>query len=237
MSTLREIVYNIKNLMGKGLQSDDQLPSDRQYAFMVDYYRAKIVKESIEKNKSISPYIQNLGSVELIEADPHECCDGYDCILRTKRKIPDFITANGKEVATYVGTRDKSFLFQQTYYTRSYWDAFARYTGNMPKWYYQSPYLYILNPPDPAMRMMNIQGVFEDPEEAENWRDCECEGTDCKKGLNFEYPFEDNMLDVLYKMMIQTELNLLLTVPEDQINDTATTESQRLHQPARSRQR
>lgn len=226
MATLREIVYNIKNVMQSGIQSDDALPSDRQYAFMIDYYRAKLVKERVEKGNSINTYVQDLGALELVEAGANECCEPYRCVLRTKRKLPDFVTARGKELATFVGTVHGR-PFQQTWYFRSFWDAEARFTGWRPKWYYQNPYIYVLNPPDPAMELINIKGVFENPGKAEDFNQCECEGEECKNLLDFDYPLEESILDIIYKLMLETELNTILSIPQDRINESADTTNTR----------
>ena len=47
--TLGEIIYNAKNLLNKGQSTDDFNLSDRQWSFIVNYYRAKLVKQQLQK--------------------------------------------------------------------------------------------------------------------------------------------------------------------------------------------
>jgi len=44
-----EIIYNIKNLIAGGIQSDDQDLSDLQLAYIINYYRARLFKQEQEK--------------------------------------------------------------------------------------------------------------------------------------------------------------------------------------------
>ena len=46
---LSKIIYNIKNLYSGGIQSDDINLSDAQLAHIINYYRAKLIKQEQEK--------------------------------------------------------------------------------------------------------------------------------------------------------------------------------------------
>ena len=48
---LSEIVYNIKNLIAGGLESDDENLSNAQVGFMVGYYRAKLFRQDRLKGR------------------------------------------------------------------------------------------------------------------------------------------------------------------------------------------
>ena len=86
---LSEIIYNIKNLMAGGIESDDEDLSNAQLAFIIGYYRAKLLKQDQEKGRfDKALYVQNLGKVPVQEADKNECCDIDACILRTATQIP-----------------------------------------------------------------------------------------------------------------------------------------------------
>ena len=60
MATIKEIVYDIKNLMRGGMQSDDELISDRQIEFQINTLRAQFIRQDINKRRSISDNIKQL---------------------------------------------------------------------------------------------------------------------------------------------------------------------------------
>ncbi|NJO65416.1 MAG: hypothetical protein HC836_47180 [Richelia sp. RM2_1_2] len=51
MSTLNEIVYNIKNIRKAGGLTDDDDLSNRQLYFIVGYVRSMLIKEYIQKTE------------------------------------------------------------------------------------------------------------------------------------------------------------------------------------------
>ena len=60
MATIKEIVYDIKNLIRGGMQSDDEIISDRQIEFQVDSLRAQFIRQDINKRRSISDNIKQI---------------------------------------------------------------------------------------------------------------------------------------------------------------------------------
>ena len=220
---LSEIVYNIKNLIAGGIESDDENLSNTQVAFMVGYYRAKLVKQEQQKWKlNRQAFIQNLGKVPLIEADKNECCDIEACIVRTATKVPNPLEAVDSLNLTFVGEYGGRPWDQQNH-NSMYWAQARKYTGNEPAWYYQNGYIYIVNPPTRMIKFMNVQGVFEDPMVAEKFRTCDCpaNATDCldEDSLDFEYKMPLHYVDLIVKMVAETELRILMTLPTDVSND------------------
>jgi hypothetical protein len=213
MALLSEIIFNIKNLRKNGRVSDDDSISDRQWAFIINYYRAKLVKQEQQKKKAISGNIvQNLGKVTLIKADKNECCEIGDCILRIENPLPTAIDTDAQPLITYVGLLNGSRSFQRTTYERAIWDAHAKYTGKEPKWYQQGNYIYIVNPPTKNLKYINVQGVFEDPTKAITYRTCDCEenGETCFEGFDYEYPLAVDKIDTVIKMIAEAELRITL---------------------------
>jgi hypothetical protein len=221
---LSEIIYNIKNLKAGGHTSDDEKISDRQWAFIVNYYRAVILKQDASKSSQISTdVIQNLGKVELIEVDPSGCgCDGYGCVLRTKYELPATIAPKEKSTGfMYVGELGlDAARYQETTYSNIYWDSFRKYTSKEPRWFYADGHIYIVNPIG-LLSYINIQGIFEDPTKANKFRTCDCPDNNepCNVGFNYEYPFEASNMDRLMSMVANAEMRMQLTVPPDTVND------------------
>jgi hypothetical protein len=53
MASYNEIVYNLKNVYRGGITSDDETMSDRQLIFIFNYYRAKLIREDLNKGRTI----------------------------------------------------------------------------------------------------------------------------------------------------------------------------------------
>lgn len=224
--TLLEIIKNIQNILNRGRQSDDDQFADDQIKFIVDYYRAKLISEKARRGRSLSPYIQDLGKVELIKADKNECCDIEDCILRVKNKPMPRPVVKGRDVlitrvASIGNSGHISSIYQKTYENSVYWDSFRAYTSSLGRWYYKDGAIYIVNPQTTRMRYINIQGIFQDPTAANTYRTCDCPNEEeCYPGYDYPYPIDSSSLDVLYKLMAQSELNWYSQSFQDTLNDT-----------------
>ena len=216
-----EIVYNVKNLVAGGIQSDDQDLSNKQLLFIVDYYRAKLLRQDQDRGRFNSDlWTQNLGKVSLIKADKNECCNIDSCVLRTSLKVPSPLETHQRINITFVGTVG-GLPFQRFALNAINWKPFDKWTGKEPAWYYQNGYIYIVNPPTDMLSYINIQGIFERPDEAVRFRTCDCNLNEekCFETLDFEYPFPQHYVDTLVKLIYQTELKLLLTLAPDTDNN------------------
>jgi len=217
---LSELIYDIKNLRAGGLQSDDEDISDAQYAFIINSYRAKLLKQLRDKNQMIpTSMIQSLGKVNLETST--DCCDGV-CGLKTVKKIPKTLYTSGLAHGfSYVGTYGGSVPFQRTSFESKSWNKYAKYTGKKTKWYLKDSYIYV----EDALGMLSHiepRGIFEDPLEAEKFRTCECEDNneDCLVGYDFEYPLPMHMRDTVFKMIMDSEFRMSVAIPADNSNDS-----------------
>lgn len=226
MALFSEYISIVRNLprMAQG-DSDDNDYLDRMSAFIINYYRSKLIRQDADKGKYLSSdlYVQNLGEVELVKADINECCSPkfFTCTYRTKNPIPKAVDTSGKPLITFVGTVN-GLPFTRTSFNKHRYDAFAKYTGDNPKYYITNGYLYITHPPVKNIKYINIQGVFEDPTEANEFTTCGCigSGKDCFQGFDFEYPISSSIFDTIYKMIVQTELSSSKLLVRDDSNDT-----------------
>lgn len=223
--TLNSIIFNIKNLKAGGIQNRDIELSDRQYAFIISYYRSLLLRREVEQGRKIKGnWIQNLGQVTFVKADMNDCCNIEDCIIRTELQLPTPIEVYDNDLITYVGTTDGRTPFQRTTANRVLWDSFATYTGKLPKWYLQNNYIFIKNAPSSIFEIGNIQGVFSDPVKVQEFITCDCDPdtTECFDALNFdfEYPLPEYLLDSLYKMMFDAEMKFMNIVPADTLNNS-----------------
>jgi hypothetical protein len=222
MATYNEIEYSLKNLYRGGITSDDEDVSGRQLMFHFRNYRAKLVREDLGKGRTLDrQLIQDLGCVEVECVDAAECCEIADSgatVLRTKEPIPKLLELYNKNLLTFVGTVDKVTPYQVTTPTQARWSKFNKYTGKSTRAYLQSNsnYLYIINAPN-GIELINIQGVFENPEEIKNYNNCD--GTTCFS-KDSEYPISSHMIPVITELIMSKELKVLASTPTDVSNNT-----------------
>lgn len=216
---LSEIIYNIKNLRAGGLQSTDEDLSDAQYAFIINYYRAKLIKQDVDRGKtSRSQDIQDLGKVTL-QLSTEDCCDISPCNLVTVLKIPPFFEFNDTALISFVGTID-GVAFQFSKGNRVSWDRFAKYTGKLTKWSIENNHIKIINSPTSLMKYINIKGIFEDPTIANKFKTCDCDNNEeCNTSYNYNYPLSLDRVDLIVKLIIETEFRILYAIVQDDLND------------------
>lgn len=207
--TLTEIIYNIRNLKAGGRASDDSHLSDRNYAFIINYYRTLLIKQDLQKGRHVnSQLVQNLGKVKIKKVDPKECnCDIKGCSLyKVETPLPKAIEVDGIPQFPFVGTTTGK-PFQRTTYHGLHFSQHSPYTGRMEKWFSLDDDIYIASPNHNLGKHAGIHILAEDPQAANKYKTCECDNNEeCYVGMDFEYPMPMAMLDTLYKMMMDTEL-------------------------------
>ena len=228
MATFNELIYLVKDIPRQGNgESRSNNYTDRLLAFIINYYRAKILNQQLTRNKEAdSAYIQTLGKVELIRASKNECCD-FDCdindvIYRTKEKLPSFISSKGNSQISYIGTIDGNNKFTRTSYNKVPFDKYALYTAKRPKYYELQNHIYIVNPPVSSIKYITIQGIFESPEKANEYFTCGCtnDSLDCSSGYEFDYLIKASDIDTILKMIIESEYRFANILPKDLLNDS-----------------
>lgn len=216
--TINQIIYNLRNLI-KDAKSDDIKISDRQFEFVINYIRARLIAQDINKGKTISENIkQDLGVVTLIKVDPAETSgiNTKQIILRSNLKIPKPLEFNFKDAIIYVGGVDKSTPFQFSTKAISGWQEFSKYSSKHRYAYLKDGYMYVVGP-DTNLTKINIQGVFENPREATLFTDGV--GNPVYDPDIDNYPISALMIQTLNELFIAKELNYFFQLPQDNTND------------------
>ena len=96
--TLKEISYNILNLIRGGRSSNDEIVSLGQIEFNILHYRAMLIRRDYARNGVVTRHLeQSLGCLKLTPVDLNTCCSIWDnpgvsakecTIKRTARPIP-----------------------------------------------------------------------------------------------------------------------------------------------------
>lgn len=193
MATLNEIVYSIWEVIRPEIGDDDSIDK-RQIKDDIDKQRALWVRNELNKTRTVHPnLVQDLGCVEVMKVDSAECCDiESGCkILRTVEPIPVPMELHQKELITRVGTIDRiGKPFSYMPYNRAIFASKGgKFNKKTIKAFYQNGYIYFVGEPDNillhTMKYVHIRGVFENPQEAAKFKNCD--NTPCFSG-DSEYP-------------------------------------------------
>ena len=176
MATLNEIAYDILTAVRPQLSDDTELEI-RQIKFWIKNQRALLIRNEINRNRTIDADITQTLCVEIECVNASECCDIElgDKILRSKKELPDTLEMHNKQAILRVGPINKkkeSFNFVE--YERVPFLTSSRFTKNMVFAFVKDKYLYIYsdNPRYRDIEAVALRGVFEDPEAAKDFKDC-----------------------------------------------------------------
>tara|TARA_R100001082_G_C4364302_1_gene161026 strand:- start:1877 stop:2584 length:708 start_codon:yes stop_codon:yes gene_type:complete len=210
--TLDQIAYNILNLIRGGKTHHDETISLSQLKFNIKYYRAMLLRRDFARNGLVTRHVeQDLGCLKLIKVDATKCCKlPIDChVMRTEMKVPRTIRFNFNDAITYVGAVDgitRIPLVEPHMVKYLMWD---KYTGKNTKAYMIEDYLYLYEPHE--IGMVNIRGVFEDPEELSKF---DCDTGDCYDSTS-DFPIPADMISTITQGIVQGELGLLASTFSD----------------------
>lgn len=205
-TTLNELVYSILNTV-RARPVSTEIISKELVAYHIRNVRAQLIKQDANRGYSADPYIiQDLGCLELEKVDSADCCtDESDCVvLRTKRPIPSVIELHHKQLITRVGPVDKTAInYDWIEYSRVPFIGENRFTKKRIKAYqmHNNGHIYLITPTflSTGIKHINVQGVFENPEDVASYQNCE--GTACYNN-DSPYPIKSWMIPVITKMVI-----------------------------------
>ena len=149
MATIKEIVYDIKNIVRGGLQSDDEMISDRQIEFQIDSLRAQFIRQDINKRRSVSDNIRQMIHCLEVEAVSGNTCglSNDSFIVRSKQKIPNAIETSHSDLITAIGpTGLLSLNFHIIPYNRAPWAGTNKYTKRMTCAFVLDSFIYVVGP-------------------------------------------------------------------------------------------
>lgn len=218
MATINEIIYNIRMEI-KDNRSDDIKLSDRNIEFLINFLRAKLIRQDVQKHKSISPnYEQSLGVIdlELIDSSEDPDFNTGSYILRSVKEIPTPIDVDGDELITKVSGLDGLSRIDFTSEAQANKRRWLKYASKRITAYYSGGRIYIAGCPT-ELRYITLEGVFENPREVANFK--KKDGEPCYDPNKDRYPISAHMIDMLNSLVKRQELDLYFQLIEDKIND------------------
>jgi hypothetical protein len=220
MATIKEIVYDIKNIIRGGIQSDDEIISDRQVEFQINSLRAQFIRQDVNKRRSISDNIkQVIHCLEVKTVSGTTCgLSGDLTIVRSKEKIPNAIETSHQDLITAIGpTGILSTNFHMIPYNRAPWAGNNRYTKRMTFAFLLDSFVYILGPGAEMLEKIKVEGVWQNPKDIESY--IKDDGTPSYDAEIEEYPLSTSMLDLIKQSMLATNMQPFVQMPTDNSNN------------------
>ena len=214
--TMNKMVFDLKNLVTGGVQSDDTKPSDRQVAYWITQVMAQLIRQEFsQKGKIHDSWIQHfVMEFEEIDAsiDPgcYPSCD--DKVYRSKCKMPVTIQRGHKNGVIAVMSLTSGTSYTQTSFHRQQWHKHSKYTKNDRRWYIKGEYMYLVGE---SASTLQISALLEDPEDITECQKCapeECYTWDSS------FPITLEMAGRITEMLVK-RMGILLQAPEDTNNN------------------
>ena len=220
MATIKEIVYDLKNIIRGGLQSDDEMISDRQIEFQVNSLRAQYIRQDVNKRRSISDNIKQV--IHCLEVEP---ISGTTCglsddimIVRSKEKVPNAIETSHQDLITAIGpTGILSTNFHMIPYNRAPWAGNNRYTKRMTFAFLLDSFIYVTGPEAEMLEKIKVEGVWQNPRDIESYK--KDDGSPSYDAETEEYPLSTSMLDLIKQGMLAQNLQPMIQMPTDISNN------------------
>lgn len=214
--TLRQLVYDIGNLKSGGIQSDDEMWSNRQKAFAVMAARAILAKRDLDKDRLMQQgMMQTLECVEVIQVPSYECCGlSSECsVLRTKEKLPRIVATNDGIALNYIGSPNNFDDFAYIQPHRVKWSIHDPHVGYMRKVTMVNDYAYIIN--DEELESISIRAIFENPISASSKfkSNPNCNSWDAI------FPFPAHLILPMKQEIAKLDLEILRRSIPDETND------------------
>lgn len=227
MATLKEHIYAVKNLLERGLASDDSRLSERFIAFLLKGARSQLLKEKINKYKEVSPLSYQTICVPLELSTYHEC----DClpkevgckILKSKCHIPrELVSKWGSSLTVLTASGrilDMSSLTQND--LTKYSDS-----NKKPKlaYFIENQHIYVMN--DTKLKMVLLSAIWDDPEIVKEFCGCNSNNPDepCYDPLNDDFPIDSELARPMRLLVVQ-ELQNQYRMPEDNLNNAKSVDA------------
>jgi hypothetical protein len=205
--TALEIISTIKNLKAGGKPSDDTSMSDYQWMFIIDYYRAMLIRQQQTNRQTISEFIQQEVPCSLILSDMD------DELFESKEVLPKPIEVQRIDLITHVGNDDEIGYQRQTF-NNYQWRKYSKYSKSLPFYFIKGGKLLVGG--NGGNKNVLVRGVFENPIEVERLSDSYSE----LNPFDFNYPLSNNMIDSIIKLISDAEMKVLHMIPKDNVNDS-----------------
>lgn len=216
MSTLRELIYDIKEMFSA--YSDDILLSDEHLAFMIKTKRNTYLKNYISNLKKELPQ-QALQQI-CINLEEDELCEDNALFLKSTSKIPATLESTGRSNISqaFLNSRLAKWINIVNYERWPLIKSGGRY--NHKQIYITldpEDYLLVYSPSGnhELLEEIKLNNIFEDPEAAYNLT---CDNSPECDFYDSEFPIPGDMISLI-RIEILNELLVKYKIPVDVVNN------------------
>lgn len=213
MAKLSEIVYNLYESLKPGF-TDDSILSMRQLEFIVNHYRAKIVSQRYNTNKSLDGFAQSLIDLKMERSKDFKVMNNAGVLLKSKSKIPQLVNVSEQGFAlNFVGMRNQVIPFQKTSVQLFNSDMYNPFVQNC--YFIDGGYFYVVTKNLLFVKEVYMRGYFESPREVLLFN----KEIDEYEDMDWEYPVSTAVLDQINSMVVNGEFRFMNLLPKDDVND------------------
>lgn len=222
----RTLIQRVQSLYSKGVPSDDTRLSVRHVYNKLLTLRNKLLAQKIKKNQKINAWnYQTLRCVELVKVSEIDCpcvCVKGCITLRTKYKLPKPLSDLGRHIIQYVTginpANNETLIFNETTVQNKNYRIYDKYTGSKRDFFIYDDYLYITN--DKELEIINITGIFSDPNEVDNFVTlCSEETVTCVSVLDKEFRLDEDLIEDMLTISSEELIKYFASMPEDKQNN------------------
>jgi hypothetical protein len=208
--------------------SDDSVYTDEFLYALLLQSRAEIIKNMVDNNKELSPWLYQRFCIKLCASSFVECdCAGIDSsigctVFRSEKPIPEFINQNDNlilNVSELFGNainqiRERSFrTVKYRKYKIDYYYLIGDYKGEK--------YMFILSPTSKTPpKYIKAEGVLSDPSEISDFL-CDAQG-ECFDPLGSGFALDISKHNALFKLTTEL-LSISAKAAEDRTNNADST--------------
>jgi hypothetical protein len=204
MATFKELAVLIAEPLGRELDE----PFKAQIAARIKYWRAKLLKDSLNKNPKDRQYFTQRITIKLSEVSAVDCGIDLDCTFMRSEEIPNIVRANGI-LFDFIGSVDGSTPFRMIKRWELPYHLSSKYSPKVTTfaaWENKR----ILLPGNRLIEWVSIEAIFDDPEAAHNM-DCSGECTECAteecEFEDSEYPINEDLAQQIVQYILQVDFN------------------------------
>lgn len=208
MSTLKQLIYNVKNLNGK--HTDDYSMTDRQLEFIFNHFRAEVASQRVNSKKSIDGFTQEIPAVQLLKTSDFRPRRNDVYILKSKDPLPNIVTSHRGDIIDYVGVRDEYLGFQKSSLQTFNLDMENDFVSEA--YFTTQGHLYIVSKNRRMLKSVYMSAVFGDPRAYMDYMGMDTSG-------DFEYPVPSNLIGQVNNLVINNEYRWGKMILPDLIND------------------
>ena len=211
MSTLRELSFDLLNILRAGRAGDVEAISLQQIQFWIKTTRATLIRQELNKGKTISEnVISHIYNQKVIPVDISDCPVNLPIgcyIVRTENRMPRFLEINDKDMLTSIQPNNiKSQNYTIIPRARLSYIGFNKFNKNMPFAFLRDNYIFLVN--DFDTEYITVEGILENVEDLAGYNNC-VTGESCYDDNTSNYPISEWMWDIMKQMIMKTNFSII----------------------------